>query len=411
MNLIQRVKNFFPSRLNLNKSNLFVPITSWWPGFGVNRKTDIQIIEEGFISNSDFYSVVNKICQTSRTLLFRVDRINNRNNIVSNEGWEYDLLTNPNQEDNTKDLIEKTCINLLSTGDGFIWAVGSSGGARPLELLPLRSVSLTLTLGVNKELIQITYNDGNGNVIPIPPDELIHIKFYDPSSYGEANNRGLSPGNPGYNIIDASNELATADAWTLKNKGAAGFISNKGTHKLTKEEAQAVQDSLSSDIGGASNKNKVTVTSADLKYQQVSMSPTDLKIQESYVVKLRQICNVLNADSSLFNDPANKRFNNQKEANKFLYQSAVLPLVERIISAIQKHLKRSGSKSSIEVITDHIEALQGDKLQEVQKNKEKSEGVQETLIKYNTNEISLEQATYVLSKIWDIPEEEIRVIL
>ena len=64
------------------------------------------------------------------------------------------------------------------------------------------------------------------------------------------------------------------------------------------------------------------------------MSPTDLRLIENQVITLRQLCNIYSVDSSLFNDPANKTFNNRKEATKALYTESVLPTLGLLIEGL-----------------------------------------------------------------------------
>ena len=66
----------------------------------------------------------------------------------------------------------------------------------------------------------------------------------------------------------------------------------------------------------------------------MAMSSTDLQLVEKGVINLRAICNVFGLDSSLFNDPANKTFNNRKEAEKALYTNAIIPIVTNIVIPI-----------------------------------------------------------------------------
>ena len=110
------------------------------------------------------------------------------------------------------------------------------------------------------------------------------------------------------------------------------------------------------------------------------MSSTDLQIIESGVFKLRQLCNIYAVDSSLFNDPANKTYNNRTEATKSFYNEAVIPAVNRIIKGLNSWLlapfsEDTGVKYRLSIDTSQIEALQKDQKAEAEKNKVVSESV------------------------------------
>lgn len=422
MNLVNRIKSLFPGKPMLSKSDhWFVSISDFLSGFGTKRVNDTQILSEGYISNADFYSVLRKITEAVRTLVIKTEIINNRNNIITNEGWEYDLLSKPNDKESFKDLTEQAVTNLGATGDCYIRMIGPSLGVKPSELYVMRSVDVEPQLDADNNIEYYTFNSGSGDLKRVEKEDVIHVKLYDPSTRGSAYKKGLSPGQPGYNILDASNELAIADAHILKNKGAAGLLtgdtpkgsggSAPGNHKLTEGEATTIKERLKKLLGGASNKGDIVVTGTPLKYVQIGVSPSDLKIQESYIVKIRQMCNILNLDSSLFNDPANKRFNNQKEADKYLYKNAAIPMLERVIEGIEREFQKYNNRFSVSVDASRIEALQTDKLQEAEKDTKISTGIQNILTQYNAEQMSREQAEYLLVDVWEVPEEKVNMLL
>jgi phage portal protein BeeE len=69
---------------------------------------------------------------------------------------------------------------------------------------------------------------------------------------------------------------------------------------------------------GASKFGKAIATSANVDFIQMGMDATQLKIIESAVMKLRDLCNLYGVDSSLFNDPANKTYNNRNRPIKLI---------------------------------------------------------------------------------------------
>jgi phage portal protein BeeE len=50
------------------------------------------------------------------------------------------------------------------------------------------------------------------------------------------------------------------------------------------------------------------------------------------------MCNVLGFDSSIFNDPANKTFNNRKEAERAMLSDAIIPLNEQLSTGYTRWL-------------------------------------------------------------------------
>jgi phage portal protein BeeE len=147
---------------------------------------------------------------------------------------------------------------------------------------------------------------------------------------------------------------------------------------MQSEEAEQVQAAFDSRSAGADKFGRTLVTNKDLKFQQMAMSSTDLQLVEQGVVGLRAICNVMGYDSSLFNDPANKTFNNRKEAEKSMYTNVMMPLADMLDSSDTTFIARNhypdGSRR-IRHDFNGIEALQSDKKIEAEKDKIEMEGI------------------------------------
>tara|TARA_R110002110_G_scaffold48419_4_gene144352 strand:- start:944 stop:1384 length:441 start_codon:yes stop_codon:yes gene_type:complete len=108
------------------------------------------------------------------------------------------------------------------------------------------------------------------------------------------------------------------------------------------------------------------------------MSSTDLDLVKKGDVTLRAMCNVFGLDSSLFNDPANKTFNNRKEAEKAMYTNAIIPIATKIA---EKHTnfiaKNHFPDGSVRMRKDfsNIPALQQDMKEEATKDKIIMDGI------------------------------------
>jgi len=115
------------------------------------------------------------------------------------------------------------------------------------------------------------------------------------------------------------------------------------------------------------------------------------------------MCNVLGLDSSLFNDPANKTFNNRLEAEKAMYTNVIMPLADKIASKHNNYIVNTHyPEGDYRMRKDfsNIEALQSDKKQEAEKDKIVMEGVNVVLNMPIDNEskIALLESNYNLSE-------------
>ena len=195
---------------------------------------------------------------------------------------------------------------------------------------------------------------------------------------------GLSPLSAGYRTLRASNEILTAEAALLESRGAIGFVSSSGKRAMTAEEAKKAESALNKRWGGATNMNKVGVTSGDMKFVSIGMSPSDLKILESGIVKLRDLCSLFNVPSRMFNDPEGTTYNNAKEDFKRFYLDAVIPALEIQIKKFNRDYSKGwsldeGKKMWIEMDTSEIEVLQEDQSKAIVKAKTRSLIIRETI--------------------------------
>jgi HK97 family phage portal protein len=146
--------------------------------------------------------------------------------------------------------------------------------------------------------------------------------------------------------------------------GIRGFISadsvSKDTEPLTEEQADMLSRKLQK-AGGPKNNGKVPITSAQLKWNQMGMSPVDLSIIESDRMDRRTICNLYHVPSELFNDAANKTYSNTKEAGSAVYTNAVIPALSQFRDAFNKYIyARYNGQIYIDFDVSMISELQDD---------------------------------------------------
>ena len=102
-------------------------------------------------------------------------------------------------------------------------------------------------------------------------------------------------------------------------------------------------------------------TGANVDFLQLGMSATDLQMIEQGVLSLRAICNIYKVSSRLFNDPANSTFNNVQQAEKAMWNDAVIPLLEKFKQRYNSWLAPTfGEGFMLDYDLTGIDALQAD---------------------------------------------------
>lgn len=324
-------------------------------GFSFGRQNYDKIIQDSYLSNSDVYSIIKKITEIGSSIpLIHVDE--NDEEVQSSDLIK--LINTPNQSQTAKEFKELAMTYLLTTGNIFYHKQKSVGFSGAQELTILNSSCVDIQTNADWSVRSYVYDFG-GTQKTFGVDEIIHVKYIDPSLHGLQTHYGLSPLQAANLTLEASNNLQEADSSILKNKGASGILTTKGENVTTTEEGRAIQTAVDKKINGSKNFGKTPVTSVDLGFLQLGMSPTDLKLLDSNIQKLRTFCNVFGVDAASFNDPESKKYSNRIEAEKALYTNAILPTLEKMLSGLNKDLIEQDNTKVIPD-TSMIKALQTD---------------------------------------------------
>ena len=304
-------------------------------GFNFQSISDENAINHGYRSNHDVYSIIDRIVRNTIDLPFELKK----GEEVITEGFDYDLFwkqINPHQ--GFKKFWNEALIFYLATGDLYIWKRRESIGFEDISYYVMPSQLVTPEQVVTRNIYEMPryYDFYNGEtILRIPSNEVLHIKKTDIGTAAIQTKEGMSPLQAGKLLIDAANNLNTAEAAIFKNGGVSNLISGvSGTHSagLTQTDKENIDEGFVSRIRGAWNFAKSIVIQSEAKVLKIGLTPQELAIFDSQLNHLRKLCNLYGVNSALFNDPENKTYNNAKEAEVAFFNDVVLPLGEIMIS-------------------------------------------------------------------------------
>lgn len=255
------------------------------------------------------------------------------------EGTELDkLLTNPNKYQSIEEFYESVDGYLLLTGNAYMYGMTTGlRNATPKELHSLISPSVTVKVGASwREPVQGYTLSYMGE--PIPAEEVGHLKYWNPiSSYskGEDLLYGLSPLKSCRRLLGKYVEADIAQGSMFKNMGISGILSGDG--ELNEQQARSLQDRWKQLYGGSQKAGDIAITSANVKWNQIGLSPVDLNIIQGKEEILGELCNVYHVPISMFTK-VNSTENNMIEGRKMFITDAIIPLVERRKHVINRWL-------------------------------------------------------------------------
>jgi len=342
-----------------------------------------KLISEGYAGNNHVYSIVNSIAESGADIpLLITDTKSNGDVEIIDGGDFYDFVHNPNPEENYKSFTYKSLVYQLITGNEIhygVKGVGSNYFTERWNLAPQYIIPKVTNLITGPQATSYKYNY-NSKEYNLDVEEVMHLRKFNPDPADENAVMGLSPLSAAYRTLSASNEIITADASLIKNKGAIGLLSSKGDRGVTPEQGKELDKALKSKIGGGENFGSIKVTGGNFDYIKFAMSPADLQILESGIVKLRDLCSVYGVSSRMFNDPNGTTFNNSKEDGKKFYTRGVLPPLRNDLDHFNKFFvtgwnERDNANYKVDLDLSSIEALQEDKKMEAEKDKIVMDGV------------------------------------
>ena len=376
-----------------------------------------KMVDDGYGSNADLYGVANFIINNAAEIpwkLLKMETINGvQQKVEVTEGDFYNFIHKPNEFDTGKSFRRDSVGYRILTGDSFWLKEVPIGFKHVRELSVVASIFVEPIVDKNDILGRVrSYKlKFNGKQRIVDREEMTQISLFNPTSYGLTSGRGLSPLQAGGHTIEASNDINIAHAHMIKNNGSAGFITDKSQRAMTEKEKEALKEMSHKKFGQSKEFNSLVITTSDLNYVPIGTDPGKLKMVESGTVKLRQFCNLVQLDSSMFNDPGNRTQNNMKESIRTAWTRGVIPVAQMDVDEFQQDIvpgwnERDGEEYFVELDTSGIEALQEDQNKRAQKNRVVAMTMTETVEKVGEKKISADSAVEILVRSLGISEDE-----
>ena len=367
MSWLSNLKNF---TLSLTDRERF----TFYKAFGSFRANLFALAQDAFLKhgyeeNVDVYSVLRKIIDSALKARIVVEEMQSDGTLEILENTDlHTFFRNVNKAKgySIEDIWEQWLVYMLATGNSYTYGLESVGFNRfaSLDVMPSYAMHIDTTNNLLDPQPQYELRFA-GRTLKFQEGEIEHSRYFNPH-YTDVQQSmiGLSPIQVAAMVVQSGNDRWHATASLHQNRGAIGMITDSSKFPMKDSEAEAVQQHWDNVTAGPSKFGRIKVTNKDLKFIQMAMSPSDLKLIETGVVNVRTICNLYSVDSSLFNDPENKTFANRTKAEKALYENAVIPLNNRFFNALNKWLVPGyfPDNSNVRVRGDysHIEALQED---------------------------------------------------
>lgn len=287
-----------------------------------------------------------------------------------------DLIENPNPVSSGRELREASFAYLLITGNAIEYAATPGTGSRanqPLELWSIPSPCVKPVMsGDRRDPIQeyaVTYAWKSN----IPKRQITHFKYFNPVSESvnfENSFWGFSPLGSARHIISQKKYADIAQGNLFANMGPAGILSGNNPTgngvELTAEQAIAINDEFRNQHMGVHNAGGIIITPADVKWEQIGLSPVDLQILDFNKDLERQIANIYGYPSQLLQPQGVVA--NSDVGNSMFITNCVLPLLRKFDDVRTRKVREWYNDNSLVYMsdTDVYPELEVDKVQLVE---------------------------------------------
>lgn len=261
-------------------------------------------------------------------------------------------------------LLETLTSQLLLHGNGYVQILKDAEG-RPFELFALRPERVSLVLGNDGWPKALTYKVGE-QVLTIPlldsdaSPNIIHIKGFHPSDdhYG-AGCLGAAD-----QAVASHNAAAQWNRMLLENaaRPSGALVYDPGVAgALSADQFDRLRNELSRAFSGSANAGRPMLLEGGLKWQSLSMSPSDMDFANLKAAAARDIALAFGVPPMLLGLPGDSTYSNYREANRALWRLTLLPLSNKLFSALAEGLDTWFPCASLAVDLDKVPALAEDR--------------------------------------------------
>lgn len=260
-------------------------------------------------------------------------------------------------------LLEQIAASLMLHGNAYLQLIEAIGV--PAELFVLQADRVGVELDGRGWPSAYTYKTGRkteriARHDPLARVQLIHIKALNPLQEQQ-----------GLGCLEAASAAAAihnrASRWNkalLDNAARpSGALSYEPADGATLSAAQfaRLREEIERQFSGSENAGRPMLLEGGLKWQSLSLTPTDMDFVAIKEAAARDIALAFGVPPALLGLPGDTSYNNMREAGRALYRQTVLPLAERILSEVSDALRDWYGPINLAIDTDAISELAEDR--------------------------------------------------
>ena len=261
-------------------------------------------------------------------------------------------------------LLDTAASQLLLHGNAYLQILLDHEGL-PAELFALRPERVKVEAGAAGWPAAYLYKAGEAKT-RLPARDglgrpgLVHVKAMHPldDHYGLGCLGAAAGAVAIHNAATRWNKALLDNA--ARPSGALVYDSGDGT-PLSPEQFERLRGELEAEYSGADNAGRPMLLEGGLKWQAMSLTPADMDFVGLKAAAAREIALGFGVPPMLLGLPGDATYANYREANRALWRLTVLPLAERILSAVSGALGAWWPGVRLAIDVDQVTALAEDR--------------------------------------------------
>lgn len=265
-------------------------------------------------------------------------------------------------------LLETIASHILLHGNAYVQLV--MGDDAPAALYPLRPDRVRIIADnrgwpmryeyrVGDQVEHIDAHDALGRM------QIIHIKSFHPSD----DHYGLGCLMAAAQSIQVHNAATRWNRSILDNaaRPSGALVYDGGDNAVPLSDAQfdRLRSEMENSFSGSNNAGRPMLLEGGLKWQAMSLSPADMDFVALKATTARDIALAFGVPPMLLGIPGDNSYANYREANRALWRLTILPLMGKILSALEHGLSSGAlpwfDDISLSVDLDKVSALSEDR--------------------------------------------------